>query len=197
MAEEIAILSVPPDAVEHAARFGAKYDSKNGSWYVVGPVPPELLNYVPRSKNQRFQETAPRCPVCGSPTRKLVNRAGNPFWACVTYFKTRCPGVVDYPDYLDAMEPWAKVGEFLPKVAGSLFGPPEPPPKNNERTPHPLRPRWQEIVQEAWVVFGDPRVAERWLFYPKVAFNNKTPAEMCRTEAGCVAVLKLLRDVWK
>lgn len=196
MAEEITILSVPPDLVEYVERFGAKYDSKNGSWYVVGPVPPELLNFVPRFKNQRFQEVAPKCPVCGSPTRKLVNRAGNPFWACVTYFKTRCPGVVDYLDYLDDVQPLAKVGNYLPKLAGSLFGPPEPTANNNGKAPHPLRSRLEQIVQEAWVVFGDHKVVERWLFFPKVAFNNKTPAEMCRTEAGCDAVLEMLQDVW-
>lgn len=196
MADEITILIVPRDAVEHAERFGAKFDSKNGSWFVVGPVPRELLNYVPRPRNQRFQEAAPRCPLCGSPTRKLVNSAGNPFWACVTYFKTGCPGVVDYLDYLDVVEPLAKVGKFLPKLAGSLFGPSESPPDNNEKAPHPLKPRWQEVVQEAGTVIGDDRQAVRWLYQPKVAFNYKTPLEMCGTEAGCDAVLKMLRDVW-
>ena len=196
MADEITILSVPSDAAEHAERFGAKHDATNGSWIVVGAVPRELLNYVPRPKNQRFQETAPRCPLCGSPTRRLINSAGNPFWACVTYFKTGCPGVVDYLDYLDSVEPLAKVGKFLPKLAGSLFGPSEPPPDNNAKAPHPLKQRWQEVVQEAGAVIGDDNQAVRWLYQPKVAFNNKTPLEMCDTEAGCDAVLKMLRDVW-
>lgn len=148
------------------------------------------FNHVPRSKNQGFPEAAPRCPLCVSPTRKLVNSAGNPFWSCVTYFTTGCLGVVHYLDYLDAVEPLAKVGKFLPKLNGSLFGPPEPPPDNNAKAPHPLKQRWQEVVQEAGTVIGDDKQAVRWLYQPKVAFNNKTPLEMCATEAGCDVVLK-------
>lgn len=196
MADAITVLNVPQDAAEHAKRFGAQFDSRTSTWFVVGPVPRELLNYVPRPKNQRFSEVAPSCPLCGSPTRRLINSAGNPFWACVTYFKTGCPGVVDYLDYLDAVEPLAKVSKFLPKLAGSLFGPSEPPPDNNAKAPHPLKERWQEVVQEAGAVIGDEKQAVRWLYQPKMAFNNKTPLEMCGTEAGCDAVLKMLRDVW-
>ncbi len=196
MADEIAILSVPPDAAEHAERFGAKHDSTNGFWFVVGSVPRELLNYVPRAKSQRLQEIAPRCPLCGSPTRKLVNSAGNPFWACVTYFKVGCPGVVDYLDYLDAVEPLATLGKYLPRVVGSFFGPSESPPDINEKASHPLKARWHEIVQEAATILGGDREAVRWLYEPKIAFNNKAPVQMCGTEAGCDAVLIMLRDVW-
>lgn len=196
MAQDVTILSVPPDAVSHAERFGAQSDRATGVWFVVGPVPRELLNYIPRTKNLLFQEVSPKCPLCGSPTRRLVNSVGNPFWACVTYFKASCPGVVDYLDYLDAVEPLVKVGKFLPKVTGSLFGPAEPPPDKKENSANPLKSRWQEIVDEAGVVIGDDKQAVRWLYQPKVALNNKTPLEMCRTEAGCDVVLKMLRDIW-
>jgi hypothetical protein len=197
MSDEITILSVPPDATEHAKRFGAKFDPKATTWFVVGPIPGELLNYVPQPKNQRFQEVAPSCPVCGAPTRKRVNLSGNPFWSCVSYFKTGCPGVVDYLDYLDNLEPLESVGKYLPRVVGSLFGPSESPHETTERTPHPLKSRWQEIIKEAAAVLGDDKQAVRWLSQPKVTFKNRTPVEMCSTEAGCDAVLELLRDVWK
>lgn len=197
MADEITILSVPADGTEHPKRFGAQFDPRTSTWFVVGRVPRELFNYIPRLKNQAFQEVAPTCPVCGSPTRKLVNFVGNPFWSCVTHFKTGCPGVVDYLDYLDAVEPPAKVGNYLPTVVGSLFGPSDPPSDTNERNPHPLKPKWHEIIREAGAVLRDDKQAVRWLFEPKVAFNGKAPVEMCGTEAGCEAVLKLLREVWK
>jgi hypothetical protein len=197
MADEITILSVPPDATEHAKRFGAKFDSRTSTWFVVGPVPRELLNYVPRQKNERLQETAPSCPVCGAPTRKLASSKGDLFWGCVTYFKVGCPGMVDYLDYLDDVEPLAKVGKYLPKVVGSLFGPSESSCDIKEHKAHPLKPRWQEIISEAAKIFGDDKQAVRWLYEPKIAFNNKSPVQMCGTEAGCDAVLQLLRDVWK
>lgn len=196
MADAITVLDVPQDAAEHAKRFGAQFDSRTSTWFVVGPIPRELLNYVPRPKNQRFSEVAPSCPVCGAPTRKFVNYKGDPFWGCVTYFKVACPGVVDYLDYLDDVEPLAKVGKYLPRVVGSLFGPSEPPQETHERKPHPLKPRWHQIIREAAVVLGDDKQAVRWLYEPKIAFNNNAPVQMCGTEAGCDAVLELLRDAW-
>lgn len=197
MAENLTILSVPADSAEHAERFGAQRDSVSGIWYVVGPIPNELQNYIPRPKNQRFQEVAPSCPKCGAPTQKLISRKGDLYWACVMRFKKDCPGVVDYLKYLDAVAPLATVGEFLPKVVGSLFGPAESPPPPVDQKSHPLKPRWIEIAQAALETLGDERQALRWLDHPKVALKNKTPFLVLGTEAGCDAVLNLLRDVWK
>lgn len=197
MAEEIIILSVAPDAAEHAERFGAKFDPKTVTWFVVGPVPRELLNYVPREENQHFQEVAPRCPRCGAPTRKRIDSSGDPFWSCATHFKTGCKGTIDYADYLNDVAPVARISAFLPKLAGSLFGPQEAPTTTKEEAPHPLKAKWREIVQEAAAIIGNDKQAVRWLYEPKVAFHGKTPIEMCATEAGCHSVLALLREVWK
>lgn len=196
MAEDITYLSISPDALAHAERFGARRDPGTGVWFVAGPVPHELQNYIPRPKNPRFQEVAPLCPLCGAQTQKSINRGGQPFWSCVTRFKTRCPGTVDYSDYLDNVAPAVSVSAYLPKVVGSLFGPAESPASAIKEAPHPLRARWGEIVQEAASVLGGDREAASWLLQGKVALLNKAPIEMLGTEAGCDAVLKLLRDVW-
>lgn len=197
MAEEVTYLNVPQDAAGHAARFGAKRDPGTSTWYVVGPIHSELRNYVPRPTNQRFHELAPLCPSCGGPTRKIVNRWGQPFWSCVAHFSTGCPGTVDYLDYLDDVAPSAFVGDYLPKVVASLLGPAEPPAPPTEKPSHPLKARWGEIVQEAAGILGGDRKAAAWLLQGKLAFLNKAPVEMLGTEAGCDAVLKLLREVWK
>lgn len=197
MAEEITILSVPHDATGHAKRFGAMRDHATGTWYVVGKIPAELQNYVPRPENKRFNELAPPCPSCGGPTRKVIGHGGQPFWSCVANRRAGCRGVVNYLDYLDAVAPVVKVGAFLPKVVGSLFGPAESPTTSAPKGPHPLKEKWREIVQEAATVLGDDKQAVRWLFEPKLAFKNKAPVEMCGTDAGCRAVVELLRDVWK
>lgn len=197
MADEITVLSVPPDAEGHAERFGAKRDRATGRWTVIGEIPLELYNYLPRSKNSPFQEVAPPCPLCGAPTRRLVNDEGRLFWACVLHVKTGCQGIVDYQDYLDYASPAARIGDFLPNVYGSLFWKSGPPVKQVPQTPHPLRGRWFSLVQEAASVLGGDKQVVQWLYQPKRAFDNKPPIEMLGTEAGCDAVVALLRDVWK
>lgn len=197
MAEELTFLSVPGDATGHAERFGAQYDVRIGAWFVVGPVPGELQNYIPREKNQRFHEVAPQCPVCGAPTRKLISRKGDMYWACIARFRTGCKGTVDYLKYLDDVAPVATVGGFLPKLAGSLFGPKELPENAPLDRPNPLKERWMQIALEALKTLGNDKQVLRWLEQPKVALGKKAPFQILGTEAGCDAVLTLLRDVWK
>lgn len=197
MAEDVTYLNVPQDATGHAARFGAKRDPGTSIWYVVGPIHSELQNYLPRPSNQRFQEVAPPCPSCGGLMRKVANLSGQPFWSCAAHFRTGCSGTVDYLDYLDSVAPLAFVGDHLPKIVDSLFSPSEPPTPTTEKSAHPLRAKWIEIVQEAIDVLGDDRKANAWLCQGKRAFSMKAPIEMLVTEDGCDAVLKLLREVWK
>ena len=108
-----------------------------------------------------------------------------------------CRGVVDYLEFLDAEAPLATVGDFLPKVVGSLFGPAKSLAPPVEKKPHPLKARWAEIAQLALETLGDEKQALRWLELPKATLNSKAPLLLLGTEAGCDAVLNLLRDVWK
>ncbi len=41
-------LDVPVDMVDYAKRFGGKFDKSNGTWYVEGTIPSELINLVRR-----------------------------------------------------------------------------------------------------------------------------------------------------
>lgn len=197
MAEKLTILSVPCDSAEHAERFGAQHDVASGTWFVVGPVHRELQNYIPQPKNPPFQESAPCCPKCGARTHKLKKPTGDVYWACVARFKTRCRGVVDYLDYLDAVVPLTTVSDFLPTVVGSLFGPAEMPLLSREKRQHPLMERWIEIAQKLMDVLGDKKQALLWMEFPKVALGNKAPILVLGTVTGCDAVRTLVDDVWK
>jgi len=194
---KITYLKVPPDAESHAKRFGARRDHGSGAWFVVGPIPSELENYVPRQANQQFYEVAPPCPLCGAPTRKLVNRGGQPYWSCLTRFTSGCKGVVDYLDYLDEMSPTVSVGDFLPKVVGSLFGSGQSAVAPVKGPPEALKTRWEQIVCQAASVLGSDRQAIAWLFLPKVVLGNKAPVDVLVTDAGCDKVLQLLKEVWR
>lgn len=192
MQEKRTILVVSSDCAAHAQRFGAIRTS-SGIWYAVEPLSPELQNYLPRQKNQPFYENPPPCQICGTDTRKFINRQGQSFWRCQ---RPSCPGAVDYLDYLEAAAPTKTLGQFLPVAIDSLLIHSNQPDQKDEKPPHPLRPRWQHIVTEAAATLGSPTRVLRWLEQPKVALGNLAPMKLLDTDEGCDAVLKLLREIW-
>lgn len=192
MQQRRTVLIVSSDCAEHAKRFGAIRTS-TGIWYAEEPLSFELQNYVPRPRNQPLYENPPPCQICGADTRKLPNRQGQPFWRCR---RPSCPGTVDYLDYLEATAPTRTLGHFLPVTIDSLLLQDDPVDQTDEKTPHPLRHRWQQIVAEAATTLGSPMRVLRWLEQPKVAFGNLAPIRLLDTDEGCDAVIKLLREVW-
>lgn len=199
--EHINYLNVSVDAQSHALRFGAKRDPQSGRWYAIDPVHRELLNYLSKEPNHRFMEVAPSCPRCGAPMRKFNSKAGRSFWGCVAYFNSGCRGKIDYLDYLNETVPVLKVGDFLPKLVGSLFS---PSPLTNgasgvleNKSPNPLRQRWIELVRQAFETLGSERKAILWLYESKISLRSKAPIEVLGTESGCERVQQLLLEVWK
>jgi hypothetical protein len=196
MDKEKTTLAVPPDAWEHAKRFGAKRDRETGIWFVVGPVPGELQNYVPRLRNAHFQEHVPRCPLCGAKTRKSLNRNGALYWECAKRAKSGCRGALDYRlDYKGDEAPAAIINSSgRTKAVGKFFGGSPLSPAPTRKTAHPLRVRWIEIVKEAATAFGGAKQAAGWLERPNAAFDHRAPIRILGTEEGCDAILKFLRD---
>lgn len=195
MDEKKTYLKVPPDATAHAYRFGARRDLASGLWFVIGPVPGELLNYLPRPRNERFHESTPSCPWCGASMRKLVNRQHDAFWSC-TRFKLGCQGKIDYLDYLDQTVRPIPVGDYISPLIDSIQAA-QPLNPRPSVAPTSLKKRWTEIVYEAHKVLGGEKEALRWLSHQKLAFGNKTPIQMLGTKTGCDAVMQALHDVWK
>lgn len=200
MSDEITYLDVPQDAASHAARFGAQPSSTPGRWFVVGSVHRELLNYLPRFRNQAFVESIPACPVCGNTMRKRSAKDGNLFWACASFYKTGCQGTIEYQDYLDAVAPVSPLSSYLPELGNSLLQPDVrtsyPVDENENPIPQSLREKWAEVVLKGVQILRDEHILRRWLSMPKREFKGKTPYQMMVTENGCSAVLKLLDGVW-
>jgi hypothetical protein len=198
MPTDITYLNVPRDAEAHAKRFGAQRDA-SGNWYVIGEVPGELLNYLPKQPNRHFHDVPPGCPVCGSGMRKSIDRSGNLYWVCMARFRTGCRGQIDYIDYLDRVAPVSAVGDFLPKLAGPLLLPggntPHAQSGLDRRMPHPLRERWVRIVKLAFEILGNDRQVMCWLSKAKVALGGKPPIQMLGTKRGCDAVQRLLSEL--
>jgi hypothetical protein len=197
---EITYLSIPADAESHARRFGAQRDG-SGCWYVVGTVPNELRNYLPRKQNASFYEFTPTCPRCGATMRKTIGKAGDAFWGCVTHFATGCKGTIDYRDYLDDAAPSLSIGDFLPRPERSFLLPDlslgkygdAPASMASDR----LQDAWSDIIRHALDILGGELQVRRWMTQPKVRFKNRAPLEMMVTESGCAAVKALLDEVWR
>jgi len=53
--------------------------------------------------------SAPPCPICGAPTRRLTAKkgpkAGRDFWACTRYFEDGCTGKIDIEDDAESHAP--------------------------------------------------------------------------------------------
>lgn len=197
MGDKITYLTVPNDAAEYARRFGAQRDAL-GQWFVVGVVPSDLLNFLPRLPNPLFYELEPPCPVCGALMRKVQTKSGNLLWICPARKRTGCDGLLRYEDYLQQVAPVTTLRDFLPQM-GTLLLPaapreePSEPPKPTP--PHPLRERWTAIVRRAFEVIGDARQVMLWLEQPKVALGFNAPIRMLGSEEGCAAVVRLLEEL--
>ncbi len=55
--------------------------------------------------------------------------------------------------------------------------------------------RWAAITDLAIKECGGQEQASRWLQAPKIALGRRTPLEAMKTEEGCQAVEKLLREL--
>lgn len=197
MPAEITYLEVRLDAQSHARRFGAKRDGA-GRWYFAGPVPDELLNYLPRKATRRIDEAPPECPLCRAEMRKAISQSGNLYWACTERNKTGCTGWLDYVTYLERVAPLPVLGELSAAQIESFMSGLSSLNDTNDRrrTKHPLYDRWLDIVKLAFAALGNERQVMRWMTQPKLALGRKTPLRKLGSTEGCDSVERLLRELW-
>ena len=55
--------------------------------------------------------------------------------------------------------------------------------------------RQARVLLQAERTFGDPEIALRWFSRPKRRFENRTPMEMLRSEAGAKRVEEMLGQI--
>lgn len=202
MSEEITWLEVPEDATQHAERFGAQQDPETDQWYVIGHFHRELTNYLPRPKSKRAYERAPPCPVCGSSTRRRVNRWGNPFWGCSTWASTHCHGIVDYEDYLAHDSGLTPASDAIREIVDRLIWlrkveqpePDQPRLPRRKLTPE-VKALWPEILGLAFDAFGSTEAVVLWLKRPNITFGGTRPLDVIGTIEGCQTVRKLLTGI--
>ncbi|WP_374326930.1 MbcA/ParS/Xre antitoxin family protein [Azonexus sp.] len=198
MPTEITYLEVRCDAESHARRFGAKRDSA-GRWYVIGTIPNELLNYLPRKAGRRKEEVVPECPLCHAEMRKAIGRSGNLYWYCVERNQTGCRGTIDYLKHLEQAVSLPTLGELASELVESfeserLASQAEKP--GTTQGTHPLAKQWLDITKLAFSVIGTEKQVMLWLTQPKLSLGNQTPIRKLGTEEGCEEVKHLLNDLW-
>ena len=180
---------------EYAKGFGAIFDKKRREWYVVGEVPQDLLNLVPKQPREKAPPVVPpSCPLCRFPTKLREGRNG-PFFGCTQFAKTDCKGTVDYDIYLE------NIGQPRPKSIGSILIPgtlqkahivPPASSVNCKLSPE-LQSAIKEIENLCVAEFSRKWEFDRWLKTPKVTLNGKTPLECMLTLEGCKRVKHLIQ----
>lgn len=183
---------------EYAKNCGAQYDKHRCEWYVVGEVPHELLNLVPKPARGRAPPiVAPSCPVCGY-HMKVVKGIHGPFFGCSQYVRSGCKGSINYDKYLDS------IGMPLPMSVGNILEPrslpngsASPPAKKEPQALHPdLQLAIKEVENLCLAEFSSKPELERWLNAPKRALDGKSPLGCLSTIDGCNKVNHLLRSRW-
>lgn len=93
------ILRIPHAHRQYAVENGARYDPKQGVWYVNGEVPPALSEYVPivRPARDDTRETVPHCSNCGRAMIWIDTDV--PFWGCARYRNAKCRNAHRPGDY--------------------------------------------------------------------------------------------------
>lgn len=179
----------------YAKRYGAKYDSERGAWFVEGEVPNELLGLIPKKRNPSVHLVAPSCPICGSHMIERVRKSDKQaFWGCSRF--PACKGIVDYERYWESQErePPKAVKEFLSSSIGGTKANATPRTTISPMsTQHRMEVR--RIVVLAAKVLGGVARAEKWLSSAKVTLKGRSPLEMMGTAEGCLMVEKLLVSI--
>ncbi len=189
-------LNTPGGMHEYAHRHGAVFDQDLHKWYVVGEVPPDLENLVPKAPNKKpDQVVAPSCPLCGFHTILRKNRVGlGDFWGCSQHFKSGCRGLVDYDDHLDNLDVRGVPTAFDALRRNSPAEKNKRPAEKEE--PRPIEPALrleiEEITKLAVEVLGGLHQSEKFLTTPKIGLQGKTPVDRMKTAEGCVEVKQLI-----
>lgn len=184
----------------YAKDHGAFFDKERRQWYVVGEIPLEFLNLVPKVARARASRVvAPVCPKCGfHTTLKPSKKNGSLFYGCSRFRIDGCNGSVDYESYLDA------VGAAIPTpVVDVLYSPSSTDLASHAagpRTAASIAPDLQveiaEVAKLAVKVFGDIPKATRWLNTPMRSLQSRTPRDSLISIDACQEIKRLIQSSW-
>jgi hypothetical protein len=199
LSQERTYLDTSDGMGEYAKGYGALYDKRRGQWYVVGEVPLDLLNLIPKVPRSKAPPVvAPSCPICGFHT-KLIEAKNGPFYGCSQHAISGCRGSIDHDRYLETIgQPRPKsVGNILNPGASEKSGRAVPPAKTSTIKMNPkLRSAIKEIEKRCVAEFSSKAELDRWLSVPKRALDGKTPLECMSTLEGCKKVIHLIKTRW-
>jgi hypothetical protein len=190
-------LVVPTEMIGYAKHHGARFDGGKREFYVVGDVPAELFNFLPReAPKAKPHVVAPMCPICTFHMVLITNtKSGSWFYKCAQRFVRNCRGTVDYERHLKS------VGQATDGSAFSAFASSQENgtavvkaksvPKASLTMTHKIAVA--EIAQLGVEILGSSASFKSWLESPKTALGKRSPLEEMRTLEGCEKVNALLR----
>lgn len=161
------------DTLEHAKRFGARYDGK-GRWYAFEPVHSELINYIEKPAYRMKQDDAPACPDCGNSMMLRESKKGHNFWGCSSY--PTCKGVLPYD-----------------------IAPVQVPQNTHHIQPKRLADKQarREFLTYALHVLGSEQALRKWLDVPKVGLNRRTPRQCLHDADALDKMYGILKTLYR
>jgi hypothetical protein len=184
MGSAITVLSIPVFQLEYAKKHGAKFDPVNEDWFIEGPVPSSLNEFLVGASRFRAGSQTPSCPNCGlSMTRIVIRKRNEQFWRCQKF--PSCHGRLSLEQgaeqTLDTFE------NPINALQRSLNG--------TEVSADDWNRRYRDVVNAAEPCFKSRHQFERWMKTPKIALNGLAPNKALDTDQGCELVVALLRDL--
>lgn len=192
-------LIVPSEMGPYAKKHGATFDQVSARYFVIGEVPSELVNFLPRERREKAHIQPPTCR-CGLHTRLITNtKSGSWFYGCSNY--PHCRQTVDYEKHL------RDIGSSGDMSAVSALSK-EPEPKRSRgkalvsetvKSGYPIeyQSEMADLVRVGVEVLGSQTQLLKWLSGPKVSLEGQAPTELMKTVEGCrkvKSVLLLLRQ---
>lgn len=192
-AGQVTWLAVPLDAASYARRHGARWSARDRAWFVVGDVPPELVNYLPAEERSKVAAGPVQCPICSAPMFRRLNRQdGTYFWGCMRWPTFGCKGAVSLESTVDMGDsPIKSAADWL---LGQVEAGRRPDSCLNGRE-LASREALTELLSAAILVLGSVEQTVKWLRMKKVGLGYKMPVECLGTADGRAAVLKLLDSI--
>ena len=190
-------LIVPSEMGPYAKKHGAIFDRVRARYFVIGEVPSELVNFLPRERREREHIQPPTCR-CGLHTRLITNtKNGSWFYGCSNY--PHCRQTVDYEKHLRNI---GRSGDM--SAVSALSKEPQPDRSKGEALvsetvkggyPIDYQSEMADLVRVGVEVLGSQTQLLKWLSGRKVSLDGQAPTELVRTVEGCRKVKSLLLEL--
>lgn len=188
-------LNVPNEMVSYAKRHGAYFDKEQRRFYVLGEVPSDLCNLLPKEEVKRPYIVPPSCPKCGFHTELIKNtKSGAWFYGCSRYRSHGCKGSVDYDKHLIAHGEATETTAFssLKKVRDPEITKRVASGRSRLGVSVKYQEAFADVVKLGVDILGSPAQFKKWLTERKVGLGGRTPTDVMKTLQGCGDVKKIL-----